>query len=82
MKIYWYGDSKNIIGERVRELRKNYNPKLTQKELAVKLQLMGYEFSELTILRIENGKRFVPDYEVKALANFFDVSYEYLLDGE
>ena len=29
-----------------------------------KIQLAGYEFSDLTILRIEQGSRFVPDYEV------------------
>ena len=45
----------------------------------VKLQLAGYEFSDLTILRIEQGSRFVPDYEVVALAEFFHVSCEYLL---
>ena len=32
------------------------------------------------ILRIEKGDRFVPDYEVKALAKVFNVSYESLLD--
>ena len=79
MKIYWFGDSKNIIGSKVRELR--IQNQLTQKELASKLQLAGYEFTDLTILRIENGKRFVPDYEVKALAHIFNVSYSVLLDN-
>ncbi len=53
--------------------------KLSQKALAEQLQLAGYEFSDLTILRIEKGTRFVPDYEVVALAEFFHVSCEYLL---
>ena len=35
--------------------------------------------SDLTVLRIEQGTRFVPDYEVVALAEFFHVSCEYLL---
>ncbi len=78
MKIYWDGKSKNIIGVKVRALRKSKN--LTQKQLAEKLQLMGHEFSDLTVLRIENGTRFVPDYEVKAIAQFFGVAYENLLD--
>ncbi len=50
---------------------------LSQKALAE--QLAGYEFSDLTVLRIEKGTRFVPDYEVVALATFFHVSCEYLL---
>lgn len=82
MKIYWDGKSKNIIGERIKILRTQHNPPLTQKDLAIQLQLLGYQFSELTILRIEGGKRFVPDYEVKMLANFFGVSYDYLIDGK
>lgn len=80
MKIYWNNDnnSKNIIGNNVRQLRKQH--KLTQKTLAEKLQLEGYEFSDLTILRIEQGSRFVPDYEVLALSKFFKVSTDFLLN--
>jgi len=77
MKIYWNGNSKNIIGERVKVLRTDAG--LTQKALAEKMQLLGYEFNDLTILRIEQGKRFVPDYEVVAFAKYFNVSAEYLL---
>ena len=78
MKIYWSGDKKNIIGGKVRALRKAQ--KLTQRALAEKLQLAGYDVTDLTILRIESGDRFVPDYEVRALANALSVSYETLLD--
>lgn len=79
MKIYWSGESKNIIGPRVRALRQAAG--LTQKALAQQLQLQGFDVTDLTILRIENGTRFVPDYELKALAKVFRVSYETLLDG-
>ena len=71
MKIYWDGTSKNIIGNKIKKLRKNAG--LTQKELAEKLQLEGHEFSDLTILRIEQGKRFVPDYEVVILLLLFTI---------
>lgn len=77
MKIYWYEGSKNIIGGRVKALRKEKG--LSQKALAEKLQLNGYDFNDLTILRIENGARFVADYEVRALAEFFNVSCDFLL---
>lgn len=73
MKIYWAGDRKNIIGQQVRTLRKAQ--KLTQRELAEKLQLQGIDATDLTVLRIENGTRFVPDYEVKELAKVLNVSY-------
>ncbi len=77
MKIYWNGTSKNIIGNKIKVLRKNAG--LSQKQLAEKLQLEGGEFSDLTILRIEQGTRFVPDYEVVMLANFFKVTTDELL---
>lgn len=79
MKIYWNNEnhSKNLLGQRVRELRKER--RLSQRALAEKLQLAGYEFSDLTVLRIEQGTRFVPDYEVVALAEIFQVSCNYLL---
>lgn len=78
MKIYWDGKSKNIIYLKIKQLRTSKN--LTQKALAEKLQLEGYEFSDLTILRIEQGKRFVPDYEVALLAKFFNISTDELLN--
>ena len=35
---------------------------------------MGYEFDRLMVGRIETGNRFVPDYEVKVLAEVLGVS--------
>lgn len=79
MIIYWdkNTNSKNRIEKRVKELR--IAKKLSQKALAEQLQLAGYEFNDLTVLRIEQGIRFVPDYEVVALAEYFQVSCDYLL---
>ena len=79
MKIYWNGTSKNIIGSNLKKLRKKAG--MTQKTLAEKLQLEGRDFTDLTILRIEQGKRFVPDYEVVALAEFFGITTDDLLKG-
>lgn len=76
MKIYWHEGRKNIIGGKVRKLRTTAG--LTQKELAEKIQLHGYEFDRLTILRIEAGDRFVADFEVQALAAGLDVEIQTL----
>jgi len=76
MKIYWDGKIKNLVGPRVKELR--IRKKLTQKNLAIQLQLLGYEFNELTILRIEQQTRFVSDMELLALANFFEIEIKEL----
>lgn len=71
MKIYWNGQSKNIVGSRLKELRTAQG--ISQKALAARLQTEGFEFTDLTILRIEQGKRFVPDYEIVAIANYFHI---------
>lgn len=78
MKIYWHEGRKNIIGKNLKKIR--LEKKLTQKDIAIKLQLAGYECDRITILRIENGLRFVPDYEVKMLCDVLDISYEMLLN--
>ena len=77
MKIYWNGDSKNIIGKRLKELCQQQN--ISQRILAAGLTLSGIEFNDLTILRIEKGERFVPDYEIAVIADYFKVSANYLL---
>lgn len=78
MKIYWHNGSKNIIGKNLKKIRLERN--LTQSDIAAALQLKGYEFDRITILRIENGLRFVPDYEIKILCEVLGVSYEDLLN--
>ena len=78
MKIYWNGKSKNIIGSRVRAIRLSYD--ITQLQLAERLQLAGHEIDRITIVRIENGTRFVPDYEVKAIAQVLHVTPNDLLN--
>ena len=76
MKIYWNGTSKNIVGPKIRQLRQSKG--LSQAALAGQLQLLGMECSDLTILRIEQGNRFVPDYEVAILAKYFNISTDTL----
>lgn len=77
MKIYWNGESKNIIGNKVRQLRLKQG--ISQRILAARLTLLGIEFSDLTVLRIERGERFVPDYELATIADYFNVTTDYLL---
>lgn len=62
MKIYWTGGSKNIISPKLKQLRTEMG--LSQDKLAAQLQLHGIEYSALTVLRIENGERFVPAYRL------------------
>lgn len=77
MKIYDFNGSKNICGNRVKEARKR--AKLSQQELAAKLQVANINIERDSVSRIEIGTRFVADYELKALAEILEVSPLYLL---
>ena len=73
MKISYNSETKkNLIGDTIRSLRKRRG--LSQRALAAKLQLNGYDFNDLTILRIEKGTRLVTGIELRALCHFFNVT--------
>ena len=80
MKIYDYNGKKNICGERVHEARCKL--RLTQSDLAAKLQLAGITIERDSISRIEIGTRFVSDYEIRELSKILKVSVEWLLGIE
>ena len=71
---------KNLIAARLKELRKTTG--LSQRDLARELQLKGFDIDKNVITRIETNKRYVTDLELKALAEVFGVSYQYLIDGK
>jgi transcriptional regulator with XRE-family HTH domain len=77
MKIYDFNGRKNICGKRVKEARKKL--KLSQENLAAKLQIEGVIIERDSVSRIEIGTRFVADYELVALCKILNVSAEYLL---
>ena len=70
----------NLCGIRVKELRKAYSPTLSQQGLAAQLQLNGLDLDKNAIQKIEAGKRFVTDIELKVFAAFFGVSTDDLLN--
>lgn len=77
MKIYNYNGKKNVCGERVHEARCKL--RLTQSDLAAKMQLAGITIERDSISRIEIGTRFVADYELRELAEILKVDVEWLL---
>ncbi|MBR5524502.1 MAG: helix-turn-helix transcriptional regulator [Clostridia bacterium] len=67
----------NLCGERIATLRTSL--KISQRELADRLQLVGLDIDKNAIQRIECGKRFVTDIELSAFSKFFGVKTEDLL---
>ena len=78
IKIYDYEGKKNICGQRLKDAR--LRKRLTQSQLAAKLQTEGILIERDSITRIEIGTRFVTDYELRALSQILGVSLEYLLE--
>jgi len=70
-------DQCNICGRNVRKLREE--KKMSQDQLAAKLQTEGLGVNQNSISRIETGKRIVADYELKALAHVLGVPVDVLL---
>lgn len=69
----------NLCGQRVAQLRKAMRPAVSQRALADMLQLAGIDVDKNAVQRIECGKRFVTDIELKTLAQVLGVTAEDLL---
>lgn len=53
---------------------------VSQRKLADMLQVQGLDIDKNAIQRMESGKRFITDIELKALAKVLNVTYAELLD--
>lgn len=80
MKIFDFHGRKNICGDRIREARQKQ--RLSQTDLCRKLQLAGVTLERDTISRMENGDRFVADFEAVTIADVLEVPVEWLLGRE
>ena len=70
---------RNIVGTRVRQTRLLATPRVSQVDLAARLQLQGLKIDQSAVYKIEQGHRPVLDLEVVALARALDVSAAWLL---
>ncbi|HWZ95342.1 MAG TPA: helix-turn-helix transcriptional regulator [Opitutaceae bacterium] len=71
----------NAIGKRIRQARLAIKPGVSQSDLAARLSVLGLDFDRPTITRIENGERYLRDYEVIVLSKVLKVSVQWLFDG-
>ena len=70
------GVEMNLIGKNIRKLRKENN--MSQKELSIKLELLGVYVCRGSISRIEDMSRSVTDIELLAFAKVFGVTTDEL----
>ncbi len=67
----------NFCGHRIAEKRKEM--KISQRELADRLQIIGLDVDKNAVQRIECGKRFVTDIELRAFSKVLGLSFDELL---
>jgi transcriptional regulator with XRE-family HTH domain len=68
----------NIIGPRVKQARLNTTPRLTQYQLAIRLQTLGMNIDRAGVAKIELGLRQVTDIEISILAQALGVNIAWL----
>lgn len=78
MKIYYYKGKKNLCGSKIKDAR--MGKKMSQSELAAKMQIEGVILERDSISRIEIGTRFITDYELMIFAKVLKVNIEWLLE--
>lgn len=68
----------NLCGEKIALLRSNLG--ISQRKLADRLQIAGLDIDKNAIQRIEAGKRFVTDIELKIIAKVLEISVDELIE--
>ena len=77
MKKIIFGNNKNIISKRLKFFR--LQKKLTQLELAAKMQTFNINIDQQMISKIEKNARFVTDYELVCFCRILDVDINDML---
>ena len=70
-KIKAADGTNNLCGKRITEIRKS--KKLSQRRLAAKMQLLGFDVDHYFIRRVENGERFVTDIDLVIFCRALEV---------
>lgn len=78
MKKICFYDNKNIISDKLKELR--IAKKLSQSDLAAKLQTMNVNIDQQMISKIEINKRQVTDYELACICKCLGVTPNEILN--
>lgn len=69
----------NIVGSNIKKYREQ--KKLSQPDLCKKLQLLGVDMFIADIYEIENNKRLVKDFEIKAFCMALNITLDELFDN-
>lgn len=74
MKSNKYKEKSNFLGELIAQNRKNQ--KMSQNQLALKMQILGVNIGKNDISKIEAGNRLIRDYELIAIKDILDLNLD------
>lgn len=77
MKQIIFNGNKNIISKRLAEIRKE--KRLSQSDLAAKMQVLNVNIDQQMISKIEKNQRQVTDYELACFCKCLNVKPEEML---
>lgn len=79
-KIKARDGTNNLTGRRIAQVRKAHN--LSQRKLAAKMQLLGFDVDHYFIRRVENGERFVTDIDLVIFSKALETPISVLLPDD
>lgn len=80
MKIYDFSGQKNISGDRIHQIRTT--KRISQADLAARMQVNGVMIEREAISKIETGDRFATDYELLKFAEVLGVTMDWMTGKE
>lgn len=72
---------RNLIGSRLREIRRAMRPRISQEDLCGRAASDGVTLTRTQVAKIEAGTRPVTDYELMAIARALHIALDDLLPG-
>ena len=76
-KIKAADGTNNLCGKKIADIRKA--KKLSQRKLAQKMQLLGFDVDHYFIRRVENGERFITDIDLVIFCRALEVDVSDIL---
>ena len=73
---------RNVLGPHIREARHSSGRKVTQEELAARLQSLGIDMDRTVISKIESGRRPVTDVEIIGICKALGIKVATLFGEE
>ena len=73
---------RNVVGPHIREARYRAGHKVTQQQLAARLQTLGLDLDRTAISKIESGRRPITDVEIIAICKALGIKVANLFPEE